>query len=171
MTEDPTPRSDGGRWLHTPGLGIHYAQTDSAGNVVIGEDRIRYAMEVAAGDAVELQRELQVALGAAWDEELEPFRHASDDAPRRLAAQGRVRADLSGCRSDEGAYRHTDSGGARRHYRGSEAENPGPRERESPPDTTDAPGRSLQLGEGSRGRLRVLRLGDRQTERNATTAL
>ena len=23
----------------------------------------------------------EVALGAAWDEELEPFRHASDDAP------------------------------------------------------------------------------------------
>ena len=80
VSEDPTPRSDGGRWLHTPGLGIHYAQTDSAGNVVIGEDRIRYAMEVAAGDPLELQRELQVALGAAWDDELEPFRHASDDA-------------------------------------------------------------------------------------------
>ena len=30
---------------------------------------------------IELQRELDVALGAAWDEELETFRHASDDAP------------------------------------------------------------------------------------------
>jgi len=80
VTEDPTPRSDGGRWLHTPSLGIHYAQTDSAGNIVIGEDRIRYAMEIAAGNAAELQRELDIALGAAWDEELEPFRHASDDA-------------------------------------------------------------------------------------------
>ena len=27
------------------------------------------------------RRELDIALGAAWDEELEPFRHASDDAP------------------------------------------------------------------------------------------
>jgi hypothetical protein len=81
VTEDPTPRSDGGRWAHTPGLGIHYAQTDSAGNIVVAEDRIRYAIEVAAGDAYELQRELDIALGAAWDEELEPFRHASDDAP------------------------------------------------------------------------------------------
>jgi hypothetical protein len=67
--------------LHTPSLGIHYAQTDSAGNVVIGEDRLRYAMEIAAGDITELQRELDVALGVAWDDELEPFRHASDDAP------------------------------------------------------------------------------------------
>jgi hypothetical protein len=81
VTEDPTPRSDGGRWLHTPSLGIHYALTDSAGNVVIGEDRIRYAMELAAGDPRELERELKVALGSAWDDELEPFRHASDDAP------------------------------------------------------------------------------------------
>ena len=38
-------------------------------------------MEIAAGDLVELERELQVALGTAWDDELEPFRHASDDAP------------------------------------------------------------------------------------------
>ncbi|WP_100810609.1 MULTISPECIES: DUF3145 domain-containing protein [unclassified Microbacterium] len=81
VTEDPTPRSDGGRWLHTPDLGIHYAQTDAAGNVVIGEDRIRYAMEIAAGDVRELQRELGVALGQAWDDELEIFRHASDQAP------------------------------------------------------------------------------------------
>jgi hypothetical protein len=81
VSEDPTPRSDGGRWLHTPDLGIHYAQTDSAGNVVISEDRVRYAMEIAAGDARELQRELGVALGQAWDDELEIFRHASDQAP------------------------------------------------------------------------------------------
>ncbi len=81
VSEDPTPRSDGGRWLHTPDLGIHFAQTDTAGNIVIGEDRVRYAMEIAAGDVFELQRELQVALGTVWDDELEPFRHASDDTP------------------------------------------------------------------------------------------
>src|SRR6478735_9387899 len=63
VTEDPTPRSDGGRWLHTPGL------------------RIQYALEISGSDPRELNRELQVALGSAWDEELEPFRHASDDAP------------------------------------------------------------------------------------------
>ena len=79
VSEDPASGSDGGRWLHTPDLGIHYAQTDSAGNIVIGEDRIRYAMDIAAGDAREIQRELDIALGAAWDEELEPFRHGSDD--------------------------------------------------------------------------------------------
>jgi len=81
VTEDPTPRSDGGRWMHTPDLGIHYAQMDTAGNVVVPEERIRYAMEVSAGDPFELKRELDIALGSAWDEELEPFRHAGDDAP------------------------------------------------------------------------------------------
>lgn len=80
VTEDPTPRSDGGRWMHTPDLGIHYAQMDTAGNVVVPEERIRYAMEVSAGDPFELKRELDIALGSAWDEELEPFRHAGDDA-------------------------------------------------------------------------------------------
>jgi hypothetical protein len=79
VTEDPTPGSDGGRWLHTPDLGIFFAQTDTAGNVVVPEDRIRYAMEVAGSDAFELHRELRLALGQAWDDELEAFRHASDE--------------------------------------------------------------------------------------------
>lgn len=80
VTEDPSPGVDGGRWMHTPGLGIHHAQTDAAGNIVIGEDRIRFALELGAADAAEMQRELHVALGQPWDEELEPFRHAGDDA-------------------------------------------------------------------------------------------
>lgn len=78
VTEDATSGSDGGRWLHTPDLGIFFAQTDSVGNVVIPEDRIRYAMEIAGSDAFELHRELRLALGQAWDDELEAFRHASD---------------------------------------------------------------------------------------------
>lgn len=80
VTEDPSVGFDGGRWMHTPGLGIFYAQMDSAGNMVVPEDRIRYAMELAGGDATELHRELQLAMGQAWDEELEPFRSGGDDA-------------------------------------------------------------------------------------------
>jgi hypothetical protein len=78
VTEDPTSGSDGGRWLHTPDLVIFFAQTDTAGNIVIPEDRVRYAMEIAGSDAFELHRELRLALGQAWDDELEVFRHASD---------------------------------------------------------------------------------------------
>jgi len=67
--------------MHTPDLGIHYAQMDSAGNVVIPEDRVRYAMEIAGSDPFELRRELDVALGSAWDQELEAFRTAGDESP------------------------------------------------------------------------------------------
>ena len=79
VTQDPTPGVDGARWLHTPDLGIFFAQTDTVGNIVIPEDRVRYAMEVAGANAAELHRELRLALGQAWDDELEPFRHASDE--------------------------------------------------------------------------------------------
>jgi hypothetical protein len=80
VTEDATAGSDGGRWMHTPDLGIFFAQTDTVGNVVIPEDRVRYAMETAGSDAFELHRELRHALGQAWDDELEAFRHATDDS-------------------------------------------------------------------------------------------
>jgi hypothetical protein len=78
VTEDASPGSDGGRWLHTPELGIFYAQTDSVGNVVVPEDRIRSAMDAAGANAIELHRQLRLALGQTWDDELEPFRQASD---------------------------------------------------------------------------------------------
>ncbi|MET0976278.1 MAG: DUF3145 domain-containing protein [Leifsonia sp.] len=80
ITEDPGPGSDGSRWMHTPDLGVFFAQTDTAGNIVIPEDRVRAAMEAAGSNALELHRELRIALGQAWDDELDVFRHASDDA-------------------------------------------------------------------------------------------
>ncbi|MDI2097970.1 DUF3145 domain-containing protein [Ruicaihuangia caeni] len=81
VTEDASHGADGGRWMHTPDLGIFHAQLDSAGNVVVPEDRVRAAMEVAGSNALELHRELRLALGQAWDDELEPFRHAGEGSP------------------------------------------------------------------------------------------
>lgn len=81
VTEEASPGTDGGRWMHTPDLGVFYAQMDALGNTVVAEDRILYALEVAAGDPEEITRELRLALGRAWDEELEPFRHAGDANP------------------------------------------------------------------------------------------
>lgn len=78
ITEDQTGLSDGGRWMHTPALGIFHMQTDSAGNGVLSEDAIRAAIVGAEGDADRLARELRLALGEAWDEELEPFRQAEE---------------------------------------------------------------------------------------------
>jgi hypothetical protein len=81
VTEDAGYGTDGARWMHTPDLGIFYAQTDTVGNMVIPEDRIRYAMEAAGINALELHKELRLALGNAWDEELEPFRLAQEKSP------------------------------------------------------------------------------------------
>ncbi len=83
VTEEPTAGVDGGRWSHTPELGIFHAVTDVHGNIMVSEDRIRYAYETAAGNPLLVINELSLALGEAWDEELEPFRHAAEGAPVR----------------------------------------------------------------------------------------
>jgi hypothetical protein len=83
VTEDPSPGQDGSRWSHTPELGIFHAVMDAHGNVVVPEDRVRSAIEACTGDPGRLIAELDVALGRAWDEELEPFRYAGDGAPVR----------------------------------------------------------------------------------------
>ena len=76
ITEEAVRGSDGARWCHTPDLGIFHAPMDASGNMMVPEDRIRSAMEAA--DPAELRERLDLALGAAWDEELEPFRYAGD---------------------------------------------------------------------------------------------
>ena len=83
VTEEPSPGVDGGRWSHTPELGIFHAVTDVHGNVVVPEDRIRAALEAGREDPQGMAAELDLALGRAWDEELEPFRYAGDGAPVR----------------------------------------------------------------------------------------
>ena len=82
VTEEASVGTDGGRWSHTPDLGIFHAQTDVHGNVVVPEDRIRAAL-VYATDPERMRRELDLALGQAWDDELEPFRYAGAGAPVR----------------------------------------------------------------------------------------
>ena len=73
VTEEASPGNDGGRWSHTPDLGIFHAQTDVHGNVVVPEDRIRAAL-LHADEPAAMRRQLDLALGQAWDDELEPFR-------------------------------------------------------------------------------------------------
>jgi len=83
VTEEPSAGADGGRWSHTPELGIFHAVTDVHGNVVVPEDRVRAAVEAGTSDPGLLHDELDLALGRAWDDELEPFRYAGDGAPVR----------------------------------------------------------------------------------------
>ena len=82
VTEEATIGTDGGRWSHTPSLGIFYAQMDAHGNTVVSEERVRGALEKARSES-ELRSALGLALGTAWDDELEPFRYAGTGAPVR----------------------------------------------------------------------------------------
>lgn len=82
VTEEASHGADGARWSHTPELGIFHAATDVHGNTMVPEDRVRAALE-HAGDAERMRRELDLALGQAWDDELEPFRYAGAGAPVR----------------------------------------------------------------------------------------
>ena len=82
VTEDSSHGVDGSRWSHTPELGIFHAATDAHGNVVVPEDRVRAAL-AHVGDAHLMKQELDLALGQAWDDELEPFRYAGAGAPVR----------------------------------------------------------------------------------------
>jgi hypothetical protein len=56
---------------------------------MVGEDRIRYAIEMARGNATEIENELSLALGTAWDDELEPYRRAAE---QQITARRRARA-------------------------------------------------------------------------------
>lgn len=87
ITEEASAGCDGSRWSHTPELGIFQATTDVGGNIMVSEDRIRFAYEQGAGDPSAVFHELSLALGEAWDDELEPFRQAADGAPVRWLHQ------------------------------------------------------------------------------------
>jgi hypothetical protein len=83
VTEDPAPGVDGARWSHTPELGIFHALTDAHGNIMVPEDRLGAAVASAGHDPHRLLEAIALALGSAWDAELEPFRYAGDGAPVR----------------------------------------------------------------------------------------
>lgn len=81
VVEEASRGSDGMRWTHTPALGIHQARLSANGDVVLNEDRLRTIVAQAAGDGALLSAELDRALGADWDAELEGYRHAGEGAP------------------------------------------------------------------------------------------
>ena len=83
VTEEASPGCDAVRYSYTPGLGIFSAVTSANGDILVPEGRLRAAVALGAtGDSV-LETELDRLLGTAWDNELEPFRRASDGAPVR----------------------------------------------------------------------------------------
>ncbi|MCB0918261.1 MAG: DUF3145 domain-containing protein [Actinobacteria bacterium] len=77
VTEEPTPGREGERFAVTPSLGLFRATIGIHGDVMISEDRLRSAMQEAAGPQ-EFNDRVSGLLGQAWDDELEPFRFAGD---------------------------------------------------------------------------------------------
>ena len=81
VTEEPSTGVDGERFCFAPGLGLWRGRTSANGDIVVGEDQLRtLAGRSRAGE--ELAHRLDELLGTAWDEALEPFRHARATAPR-----------------------------------------------------------------------------------------
>jgi hypothetical protein len=83
VTEEASPGCDAVRYSYTPGLGIFTAVTSANGDILVPEGRLRAAVALGATGASVLETELDRLLGTAWDNELEPFRRASDGAPVR----------------------------------------------------------------------------------------
>lgn len=73
------------RWSSTPTLGLFCAVTNSAGDIVVHEDRLRGVLAEARQGRVVLADELSDLMGEAWDAELEPFRQGAASGVRWLA--------------------------------------------------------------------------------------
>ena len=79
VTEEPSAGVDGERYAVTPTLGVFRAAMSVNGDLLIGEDRLRTLLATATGP--QLAQGLDMLLGSAWDDELEPYRTAGDGAP------------------------------------------------------------------------------------------
>lgn len=87
VTEEPTLASDGQRYAFTPGLGSFAAVTGVHGDILVPEDRLKHAVAVDALGGEPIYKALERLLGVPWDDELDVFRHATEDAPVRWLHQ------------------------------------------------------------------------------------
>lgn len=83
VTEEPGAASDGQRYCYTPSLGAFSAVIGTHGDILIPEDRLRHVMATADLGGEPVLQGLAALLGTDWDEELDVFRYASEDAPVR----------------------------------------------------------------------------------------
>lgn len=83
VTEEPSVGMDGERFMHVPGRGLFRATTGAAGDIQLGEDRLRVLMAQSRTPEA-LAFALHTALGTDWDNELEPYRYAAEGEPSTL---------------------------------------------------------------------------------------
>ena len=86
VTEEPSPGCDGERFMYVPGRGLFHGITGVAGDIQLGEYRLREIMASARAPEA-LSHALERALGTAWDDDLEAYRYAGDGAPVTLLTQ------------------------------------------------------------------------------------
>lgn len=87
VTEEPSPGCDGVRYSYTPTLGVFQAVIGVHGDILIPEERLKHAVVSEALGGKPLDQAIADLLGGPWDDELEVFRHASEDAPVRWLHQ------------------------------------------------------------------------------------
>lgn len=90
ITEDTNGVVDGGRWMYTPDLGIFFAQTDTSGNMVVQEDRLRNLLQNPGMNLESVRSQMRLILGQSWDDELEAFRYAGDESSSVVWLHNRV---------------------------------------------------------------------------------
>ncbi len=83
VTEDPSEGYDGERISYVPGRGVYRTSTGANGDIVVGEEQLR-ALVATARTTEDYAHTLDNLLGAAWDAELEPYRHAGEGRPVSL---------------------------------------------------------------------------------------
>ncbi|MFW0108679.1 DUF3145 family protein [Rothia sp. P7181] len=77
-------------WMHTPEHGTFYAPTDTSGNFLISEDRVRSIYEQSGGEPDELLQLFSQALGEPWNNELEPLRESTADLQQPIILERRI---------------------------------------------------------------------------------
>ncbi len=92
ISEEGSRQDLPGWFMYTPRLGIFYSATDHAGNFLINEDRVRAAYEKSLGDPDILLKQFSLALGEAWNDELEPLRSAQGGQHKVIPIQASSRA-------------------------------------------------------------------------------
>ena len=86
VTEEPSPGHDGERYMYVPGLGVFRSAMSVTGGLLLTEDQVRSVLATARG-AEPMAHALDQLLGTAWDDELEPYRHAGEGAPATRLTQ------------------------------------------------------------------------------------
>lgn len=83
VTAQAHPGGLGERYCYTPSLGVFHAVTDEFGDIQVNENRLRTAIAKDSLGGQGLRDAVGELLGGPWDDELEIFRHAGEDAPVR----------------------------------------------------------------------------------------